>query len=394
MEGRGSRVSKSDVDPVEGTFPVKSDTGTYDLIVVGGGIAGLSCAFWALRPKPTAKVLILENNPRLGGVSSRDDASPVLPTHASAAAAYCAFPYDQFLFDFYDGIGLEWRDNLLAGPEYAYFFDSFMPPASRSVWTGETKWVLDVYTSQGIDNMPFTGPVRQDLHNARQDFRNWYNRGGSPTDPPDNSDPKFDFLAHKSLHEYLTVDMGFHPAVTEFYDQYASDALACRSPFANAYTSISFLGAEYFDQFIFPGGNSFVARRALKFLIPASITGTTYNEILNNPINTAELDKPANRARYRMGANALRVTTGSTGATVEYHLGGEFFRASCKAVALHGQMHTAHRLTEHQMSSEQLAAAGKYQHIPIPIANVAVRNSQFLVNAGSAYDYYWYGSEF
>ena len=33
---------------------------------------------------------------------------------------------------------------------------------------------------------------------------------------------------------------------------------------------ISFIGAEYFDQFLFPGGNSYIARRALKKMIPAT----------------------------------------------------------------------------------------------------------------------------
>ena len=34
------------------------------------------------------------------------------------------------------------------------------------------------------------------------------------------------------------------------------------------------------------------------------------------------------------------------------------------------------------------------QRRQLTIANVAVRNSQFLVNAGMTYDYYWYGSKF
>lgn len=46
------------------------------------------------------------------------------------------------------------------------------------------------------------------------------------------------------------------------------------------------------------------------------------------------------------------------------------------------------------MDSTQLTAARAYRHIPVPIANVAVNNSQFLVNSGAAYDYYWYGSRY
>ncbi len=388
------KVAPSQCDNLSGTIKYTADNGNYDLIVVGGGISGLATAFFTLMQKPNAKILILENNPRLGGNSSRDDASPVLPTHASAAGAYFVYPYDQFLFDFYDGCSVEWADNLVADPGYAYYFDSFMPQTSRDVWNGTAKWAIDVYNDKGIDDIPFTFDIRQQLHNARQDFRGWYNTHGSPTDPPDNSEPKYDYLAFKSLREYLTVDKGFHPAVADFYDQYAPDALACRGEFANAYTSISFLAAEYFPSIAFPGGNSYVARRALKTLIPNSITGTAYEDILNNPINSGELDKTTNQVRYRTAATVLRADTGSTLASVKYFLGGKFYTADSKAVVLAGQMHTGHKVVEHLLSEEQLEAAEEYRHIPVPIANVAVRNSQFLVNAGPAYDYYWYGSRY
>jgi putative NAD(P)-binding protein/flavin-dependent amine oxidoreductase len=261
-------IKKSDVDSFKGSFPILTDTGSYDVIVVGGGIAGLSTAFNVRKLKPDAKVLILENNPRVGGNASRDDASPSLTTQASTAGAYIVYPYDDFLFDFYDTIGVEYAQNIVTAPFYSY----------------------------------------------------------------------------------------------------------------------------YFSLVAFPGGTSYIARRALKHLIPASISGSSQNEMVNNPINFAELDKTSNGVRYRIGANALRADTGPTGAQVTYYLNGQFQRASCKAIVLAGQMHTAHRLIDHLLTPERLDAASKYQHIPVPIANVAVRNSQFLVNAGTAYDYYWYGS--
>lgn len=388
------KVAASNVDPTSGTFQINADNGQYDLIVVGGGISGLATAFFTQQIKPNAKILILENNPRIGGNASRDDASPALPVTASTAAAYFVTPYDDFLFEWYDGIGVEWRNHPLVDPGYAYYFDSSMPATSRSVWNGTAKWAVDVYNDKGIDDIPFTFDIRQQLHNARQDFRGWYVTNGAPTDPPDAADAKYDYLAFKSLRDYLTVQKGFHPAVADFYDQYATDALACLGQYANAHTSISFLGAEYNPEIVFPGGNSYVARRALKKLIPASIAGSDYASVLNNPVNLAELDKTTNQVRYRIGANALRVEQGTTSATVKYYKDGKFWSATCKAVVLAGQMHTAHRLAENMIGADQFAAVRTYRTVPVPIANVAVRNSQFLVNAGPAYDYYWYGSRY
>jgi hypothetical protein len=383
-------VAPSPVDSTSGTFPVLADNGDYDLIVVGGGLSGLSAAFWAKQYKPNAKVLILEANAHVGGNASRDDASPSLPTQASAATAYIVYPYLDFLFEMYDTIGLEYDATVVTGPFRSLFCDSFMPAASQAVWNGSVGWVHDTFDPAGIQALPFTGPVLQDFHRAAQDFRNWFNRNGAPTDPPDFSDPKFDALAHMSLQDYLQDHLEVHQAVIDFYDTYASDCLAGTSPYCNAYSAISFIAAEYFDLCAFPGGNSYMTRRLLKHLIPNAIQGSSAAAILTNPILASQLDKPTNKIRFRGGASGLRVDTGPTGASVRYFKDGQFYRAQCKAVVLAGQMMSSHRMAEHLVSSEQLDAMRDYWTVPSIVANVVVNNSQFLVDAGPAYDYYWY----
>lgn len=44
-----------------------SDDATFDLVVAGGGAAGLARAFWTLAQRPDARVLVVEAKPRLGG---------------------------------------------------------------------------------------------------------------------------------------------------------------------------------------------------------------------------------------------------------------------------------------------------------------------------------------
>ena len=62
----------------DGTFwndaPEPEATGeTYDLVVVGGGISGLTAALLYRQQKPEAKVLILENNEGFGGHAVRNE---------------------------------------------------------------------------------------------------------------------------------------------------------------------------------------------------------------------------------------------------------------------------------------------------------------------------------
>jgi len=80
---------------------------------------------------------------------------------------------------------------------------------------------------------------------------NWYHKPGAPTDPADNSDPKYDYLSPMTVDSYLTETKGFHPAVSDFYTRYAVDALDGTTSQASAHTSISFLRAEYFPEFAY-----------------------------------------------------------------------------------------------------------------------------------------------
>jgi len=55
--------------PVDG-LPISE---TYDLVVVGGGISGLSAAWFYRRAKPSARILILDNHDDFGGHAKRNE---------------------------------------------------------------------------------------------------------------------------------------------------------------------------------------------------------------------------------------------------------------------------------------------------------------------------------
>lgn len=373
-------------DPYQGSFPIQTDNGVYDLIIVGSGISGLSAAFHTLRQKPNAKILILDANSYFGGNSSRDDAAPI-PNISATGGAYAVDPFAPFLNDFYGTIGVDWEANYVTSPFYNYFFDSHTP----YVLPGTNKWVLDVYGAN-TENMPYGTEILKDFKKAKHDFIQWYNRPGSPTDPPDNSDPRFDYLAHKTLHEYLTVEQGYHPAVSDFYSQYAIDALGGSSEHVNAHSAISFIASEYFPIFAFPGGNSAIARYALKWLIPGAINGSTQTDIINNPINNAALDLVANKVRVRQDSIVLHADNTPNNSTVVYFKGGQFHRATSKAVIIGSQSHSAHRIIEHLLTPTTLNAWLDFKLVPVVTANVTLRNASALTNLGLGYNNYWWGS--
>jgi hypothetical protein len=381
--------SARNCDAFAGDFPILEDGGRYDVIIAGSGMSGLAAAFYLQRRRPGTRVLLIDTNHVLGGSAQRDDADPI-PTPASTAGAYAVVPYADFLEEIYGTVGIDWDANTVQAPFYSYWFDDRNPYALP----GARGWVLDAYSEKGIDAMPYPAEIRRQLHDARQDFRNWYVRHGSPTDPADNGDPRYDYLAQMTLHDYLTQTKGFSDAVSDFFTRYAVDALAGSTRTVNAYSSISFLGAEYGPLFAFPGGTSGIARHIAAWLIPGLIAGSPGADLINNPIREDLIDHPDNAVRIRQRATVLRADTSGNEASVIYFRDGQFHRARAKAVICAGQSHTSKHLAEHLMGADQRAAWDFTTQVPVVIANVTLRNARALVDTGVGYNQYWWGGRY
>jgi hypothetical protein len=381
-------IKPAPYDNYQGNHDIVTDNGTYDVIVAGSGMSGLSAAFYLQRRRPGTRVLLLDANGTFGGNAGRDDAAPI-PVVSATGGAYAVPPYTDFLEEIYGTIGIDWEANIVADPFYSYFFDDRTPYVNP----GTRGWTLDVYGA-GSNDMPYPVHIKNDLKKAKQDFQAWYNTEGSPTDPADLSDPQFDYLAQKTLDQYLTVQKGFHPAVSDFYTRFAVDALSGTSKQVNAYNSISFIAAEYSPLFTLPGGTSGIARHLLKWLIPASIAGSGTAAILANPIQNDKLDLSSNKTRVRQNAMVVRADTSSSGAKVTYFKDGKFYRASAGAVIMAGQYHTAHRVVEHLLTPAKLNAFLNFTLASVPIANVTLKKARPLVDLGLGYNQYWWGSKF
>jgi spermidine dehydrogenase len=381
------QIASSPCDTYQGSQPLLSDNGVYDVIIVGAGMSGCSAAFFIAQQRPNARILILDGQATPGGNANRDDAAPIVDV-ASTATAYAVQPYAPFLTNFYSAIGVQWQNYVVASPFYSYFFDSLTPYVNP----GTNSWNIDTY-GNGLNTVPYPTNIVNDLKSARADLMNWYHKPGSPTDPADNSDPKYDYLATMTFDSYLTQTKGFHPAVSDFYTRYAVDALDGTTSQACAYTSISFLGAEYFPSFAYPGGNSGILRHVVKSLIPSAITGSSDAEILGNPFNLAAMDAANNNVRIRQGAMVLRGDTTSNSGSVIYFSNGQFYKATAKAVIFAGQSHTARTACAQLFSASQTDALDQVTLSPVLVANVTIRSAAPVVDLG--YDaYYWGGKYF
>jgi spermidine dehydrogenase len=379
-------VAPSKCDTFSGSLPILTDNGNYEVIIVGSGMSGCSAAYYATRNRPGTKILILDGQAGPGGNANRDDSSPITDI-ASTATAYAVQPYAPFLTDLYTTTGINWANYVIPSPFYSYFFDSQTPYVNP----GTSSWNIDTYGA-GTKDMPYPTAIVNDLQAAKQDLSNWYNKPGAPTDPADMSDPKYDYLSPMTFDQYLTQTKGYHPAVSDFYTRYAVDALDGTTSQASAYTSVSFLGAEYNPEFAYPGGNSGMLRHVIKWLIPNAIAGSSDSELLTNPFNLAAMDNANNNVRIRQGCLVVRGDTSSSSTSVIYFSNGNFYRATAKAVIFAGQSHTARTACAQLLSTSQANAFDQVTLSPVVVANVSIRSAAPVVDLG--YDGYYWGSQY
>jgi len=382
-------VASSTRDAMNGSFTLLEDTGSYDVIIVGSGMSGLSAAFFLMRRRPGTRILVLDGNPAFGGNAGRDDAPPI-PVIAATGGAYAVSPYSDMLDEIYRTIGINWDAHAVAAPLYCYYFDEYTP----FVLPGRRGWVLDAY-GKGMDHMPYPPQVLADLKKSRQDMLDWLEQDDGPTDPADESHPRYDDLAGITLDDYLRKKRGYHKAVSDFYTRYTVDALGGTAKQVSAYSGISFLQGEYSPLFALPGGNEGIARYLVRWLIPDAIPGTTMADTITNPARPEQLDNPRHAVRLRQKAMVVRADTGAEGSSVVYFKDGKFHRARAKAVILAGQAHSTRHLVAHLVANTpQQVALAQFTQVPVVVANVTLRRAAALVQLGLGYDEYWWGSKY
>ena len=379
-------------DPQEGKFTITEDPERYDVIIAGGGLSGLSTAFYLLRRRPGTRILILDANSTPGGNAGLDDLPP-MPVTASTGGSYSVAPYADFQNELYKAVGIEWEKYKIVAPMYNYYFDDRAPGVKKS----HRGWNIDSY-GEGLKSVPYSPEIIQQLMKARAEFKAWFDEEGAPTDPADSSNPKYDYLSQISLHDYLTQILKLDPIASDFYTRYSIDALAGTAQHVNAHSSISFIGAEYNPLFAFPGGTSGQARALVRWLIPDSFEGKGIDQVLANPLRRETLDRAGQKVRIRTESIVLRVDQESRGkkseANVIYHRGGQFHRVRAKAVVVAGQSHSARHLIEQLADQKRKDAWKEFHQVPVVVANVVVKSSTPFMDAGCGYNQYWWGSKY
>ena len=387
-------------DGAYGTLPATAvDTGElYDVIIVGGGISGLTAAYAIAKASNAAKrCLVLENHPIFGGEARQNEfvidgvrlVAPqgsnqfAVPREESSSVAAEVWKDLGLPREFeYEELDPSLRRLRIPLDNYAhldgvserqvdvgYFFDE-LSGAPRPTW------VRNIWGSD-LAGAPFSDDVKRDL-------LRWRDSSGENTEEFRRG------LDRMSYADYLERVLLLRPEVTKFVTPIVGlingaspDAVSAFAAHQIGLPGVSRARRGGSLPQSFPGGNSTYARHFVKYLIPDAIGGSpSFGDVFTGRVNFAALDRIGQGTRIRLGATVIRVEHVAGGSApdtvaVAYERGGRVHRVRGRAVVMaSGGWMNKHVIAD--LPAPVREAYGEFQYAPALVVNVGLRNWRFL----------------
>ncbi|HEX6806230.1 MAG TPA: NAD(P)-binding protein [Terriglobales bacterium] len=387
-----------------------------DLIIVGGGISGLSAAHFYRKSNPHARILILENHDDFGGHAKRNEFTVdgrKLLGYGGTFSIESPAPYSTVAKSLIQELGVD----VPAYPKYVakdlyknaglipcVFFDKETFGSDRltvnPLPVGGTRNEGDETPEQKkiwerfLAETPLSAAAKQDLQKLRRRDADYL--------PGLTSDEKKARLARISYARYLSDMVGVGPEVLKLYQTAPQalfgvgiDAISAQDAWGFGFLGFAGLKLEpgpgkgmnrdvipneeadkYF--FHFPDGNATIARLLVRRLIPDAIPGNSLDDVMTAKANYARLDQADSPVRIRLNSTVVRVEHAgnpATAKTVKFtysRLGKLYTVMAPNAVLACWNMVIPYICTE--LPEEQKQALHSAAKVPLLYTNVALRN--------------------
>ncbi len=405
----------------DGTFwdsaGTPQDTGeTYDLIIVGGGISGLSAAhFYRKAAGANARILILDNHDDFGGHAKRNEfrvGNAFRLGFGGTFSIESPAPYSKEARGLIEELGIDvasypkYHDATLyrsLGLRPKVFFDKETFGVDRlvagpaSLGGGEKDYSAsdDLETwKQFLAEAPLAAQARSDLDRLHHEAKDYL--------PGLSSTEKKARLARMSYATFLRDVVKVHEDVVKLYQAVPQplfglgiDAVPAQDAWGFDLPGFEGMNLDpapgkgmnrdaipneeaekYF--FHFPDGNATVARLLVRKLIPDAIPGNSATDVVLAKANYARLDSATSPVKLRLNSTAVRVKhVGEAGAAkdveVAYARGGKVYTAKAKACIL-ACWHVVIPYICEELPQKQKDALASAQKVPLLYTNVALRN--------------------
>jgi spermidine dehydrogenase len=341
--------------------PAEQTDDDYDLVVVGGGVSGLSAAlFYRQRVGPGAKILVLDCHDDFGGHARRNEFNvdgKDLICYGGSQSIDTPGHYSQASSQLLKDVGIETERF------YEYFDQDYFKSRNlgRGIWFSKEAYGADVLAKSvlpGFFDTPDpatakalieTYPISREskrvlteLVGSEKDYLSEYGR-----------DEKVKLLRKISFREYL---LKYANATEEIADMVNNtmlglwglgwDALSALEGYRLRSVGTQNLGIGKIEGdppgrdepyiFHFPDGNAGLARSIVRQLIPEAAPGSTMEDLVRTRVDYSVLDEKSSTVRIRLNSTGVDVrhTPGRKAVDVTYVRDGDPYRVRGKHVVL------------------------------------------------------------
>ena len=341
------------------------DTGEiYDLVVVGGGISGLSAAhFYRSRRASASRILILDNHDDFGGHAKRNEfllTGRLQLLNGGTLEIESPRPYSPTAEGLIRELGIN-VESLSKKVEDHDFYDR-RGMSSAVFFDRETFGKDHLATGEGkkpirevLANSPLSERARSDVQRVEE--------GSADYLPGMTSAQKKLFLSQRSYREFLLHTVKVEPEVAVYYQARTHgfwgvgiDAVSALDCWAMdfpgfkglklepgsiprmGYSSAGFADTGGSKTLHFPDGNATIARLLVRRLIAGAVPGHSVEDVVTSRVDYKNLDSAA-PVRLRLNSTAVHVENtsrgGSTpGVAVTYMQAGQAYTVSGRQCVL------------------------------------------------------------
>jgi len=384
------------------------DTGeSYDLVVVGGGISGLSAAYVYTRDNPGTRVLVLDNHDDFGGHARRNEYTPVVGSfgrliigyggtqsidhprtfsrQAKAVLAEIGVKLEPF-YNYYEGEG--GRQDFYAKHGLvlsATFFD-------KETWGSDYLAIGDPWAGlyKYLKDAPMSEQGKKDVAMLRENPKDWL--------PGLTQEEKWAKLTELTYTQWLTDYAKVDPDAVKYqskassgYWGYGADGIGAIDAWADWYPGFDGLGLswdkpykynaptekQFWEEepyiYHYPDGCHGIARLLVRQLIPDALPGRTQEDQVLARLDYARLDQPSNRTRIRLSSPVVKVRNTDGGVEVQYVRNGEVQSVKGKGAVMACYYSILPYIVE-DYPEVQKKAAHFSTRIPLLYANTLISN--------------------
>jgi spermidine dehydrogenase len=384
----------------------------YDLVVVGGGISGLSSAyFYRAQASRSVRILILDNHDDFGGHAKRNEfqiAGRTLLLNGGTLEIDSPRPYDAAAAGLIKELGIDVA-ALRKKAEHPKFYSEH--GLQRGLFFdketfGGDKLVVGVGVSRAaklLADSPFSAQARLDY--AR------LNEGSDDYMPALSSEEKKRRLAKMSYRDFLRDVAKVDPAVIAFYQPRSHgewavgiDAVSALDVWAfdfpgfqgmklargaipeMGYTPAGYASTGGSETLHFPDGNATIARLLVRSLVPGAVPGNTAEDIVTARVDYSQLDRPGSSVRVRLNSTVVRAANVGGPASarevaVTYIRDGKTFNVRARGCVLAGYNAMIPYLCP-ELPEKQKEALHEAVKSPLVYTSVALRNWQAFKKLG------------